>query len=248
MIARAEPHRRRVLPPAVLVVALVALVLTGCRGDEDQAESDADRQRASGTHQVAERDVADDAATTAEQAPEVPAEDSAPSTAPPAAASVAQRSEELARVGEQALAGSSLEIPSIGVSTPLLSLGLNGDRSMEVPADFSRAGWYRYSPVPGDVGPSVIAGHVDSRSGPAIFYRLTDLTAGDRVTVNYADGRVAEFAVTAIEQHPKDAFPHQRVYGETAGPELRLITCGGVFDSARGAHRDNVIVYATLVG
>lgn len=247
MIARTAPHRRRVLPSAVVVVALVALVLAGCRGAEDQAASDEDRQRATGTHQVAERDVADDAATT-EQAPDVPAEDGATSPAPPAAASVAQRSEELARVGEQALAGSSLEIPSIGVSTPLLSLGLNGDRSMEVPADFSRAGWYRYSPVPGDVGPSVIAGHVDSRSGPAVFYRLTELVAGDLVTVRYADGRTAEFAVTTIEQHPKDAFPHQRVYGETTGAELRLITCGGVFDTARGAHRDNVIVYATLVG
>lgn len=247
MIARAAPHRRRVLPSAVVVVVLGAVLLAGCRGDEDQAANDADRQRATGTHQVAERDVADDAATT-EPPPDAPAEGSAASPAPPAAASVAERSEELARVGEQALAGSSLEIPSIGVSTPLLSLGLKADRSMEVPTDFSRAGWYRYSPVPGDVGPSVIAGHVDSRSGPAVFYRLTDLAAGDRVTVNYADGRVAEFAVTTIEQHPKDAFPTQRVYGATTGPELRLITCGGVFDSARGAHRDNVIVYATLVG
>lgn len=247
MIARAGPHRRRVLPSAVVVVVLVASVLAGCRGDEDTATSDPERQRANGTHEVADRDVADDDPTT-EQAPAAPADDSAAAPAPPAAASVAQRSEELARVGEQALAGSSLEIPSIGVSTPLLSLGLNADRSMAVPADFSRAGWYRYSPVPGDVGPSVIAGHVESRSGPAVFYRLTELVAGDRVTVRYADGRTAEFAVTTIEQHPKDAFPHQRVYGATTGAELRLITCGGVFDSARGAHRDNVIVYATLVG
>lgn len=144
--------------------------------------------------------------------------------------------------------GATLEIPAIGVSTPLVSLGLDEQQAMEVPTDFAKAGWYRHSPTPGETGPSVVAGHVDSRTGPAVFYRLTDLQPGDEVHVRRGDGTTATFAVERVEQHPKDAFPHDEVYGDTEGPELRLITCGGLFDRARGAHRDNIIVYASMVG
>lgn len=154
-------------------------------------------------------------------------------------------SDEIAERRERTMAGSSLEIPALGVTTPLVSLGLNEDRTMEVPSDFDVAGWYRYGPTPGETGPSVIAGHVDSHSGPAVFYNLVDLQPGDEVHVRRADGSTATFLVDRVEQHPKDAFPHDEVYGDTPGPELRLITCGGVFDAAERAHRDNIIVYAS---
>lgn len=179
---------------------------------------------------------------TPSEAPEGPAQ---PEANTGERATGSSYSETRAGQGDQAIAGGRLEIPAIGVSSSLTSLGLNADRSMEVPQDFSQTGWYRYSPLPGDPGPAVLAGHVSSRAGPAVFYRLAELSAGDEVHVRYADGATATFAVDRVEQHPKDAFPHDRVYGDTAGPELRLITCGGVFDRSQNAHRDNVVVYAS---
>jgi sortase (surface protein transpeptidase) len=138
-------------------------------------------------------------------------------------------------------------IPKIGVAAPLIRLGLRADRRMEVPEDFSVAGWYVGGPRPGEPGPAVIAGHVDSKRGPAVFYRLGELRRGDRVVVRYSGGRQVGFRVERTERHPKAAFPTGRVYGRTAGAKLRLITCGGTFDRASGHYRDNVIVYATAV-
>jgi Sortase domain len=136
-------------------------------------------------------------------------------------------------------------IPAIGVSSPLVRLGLQPDRRMEVPEDYSVAGWYTGGPRPGDRGPAVIAGHVDSRRGPAVFYRLGELRKGDLIVVRYTGRAEARFRVERTERHPKRAFPTARVYGDTAGPALRLITCGGSFDRASGHYRDNVIVFAT---
>lgn len=156
--------------------------------------------------------------------------------------------EEVADRREQSMAGATLEIPAIGVSAPVTALGLNEDRTMEVPTDFAEVGWYRYGPTPGEVGPAVLAGHVDDHTGPAVFFRLADLEPGDEVHVRRADGTTASFQVRRVEQHPKDAFPHDAVYGDTDEPALRLITCGGVFDRAERSHRDNIIVYADHVG
>lgn len=184
------------------------------------------------------------------QADPAPADQADPVPVAPAQADEARAvvSEAVAERREQAMAGATLEVPAIGVSTPLISLGLNEDGTMEVPEDFAEVGWYRYSPTPGEDGPAVLAGHVDSHTGPAVFYRLTDLQPGDEVRVTGAEGTTTTFEVQRVEQHPKDAFPHEAVYGDTAGPELRLITCGGVFDRAEQAHRDNIIVYAALAG
>lgn len=172
--------------------------------------------------------------------------------APPQAQEVDQArsvlSEEVADRREQSMAGATVEIPAIGVSASVTALGLNEDGTMEVPTDFAEVGWYRYGPTPGEVGPAVVAGHVDDHTGPAVFYRLADLERGDEVHVRRADGTTASFQVRRVEQHPKDAFPHDAVYGDTDEPELRLITCGGVFDRAERSHRDNIIVYATHVG
>ena len=143
----------------------------------------------------------------------------------------------------------SVGIPSIDVTSDLMRLDLNDDGSVEVPpleAD-DRAGWYQRGPAPGEVGPAVILGHVDSAEhGPGIFFDLGALTPGDEVEVARADGTVAVFAVDKVERHPKDAFPTIAVYGNTAEPQLRLITCGGDFDSGARSYEDNVIAFATL--
>jgi sortase (surface protein transpeptidase) len=139
-----------------------------------------------------------------------------------------------------------LEIPGIGVSTALERLGRAPDRTVEVPSEWQVAGWYAEGPRPGDPGSAVVLGHVDSRSGPAVFYRLDELGRGDRVEVVRADGSRARFTVDRTERYEKDRFPTADVYYPTLTPMLRLVTCGGPFDLASGHYRDNVIVFATL--
>jgi sortase (surface protein transpeptidase) len=140
-----------------------------------------------------------------------------------------------------------LQIPAIGVSTSLVKLGRLPDGSLEVPKDWDTAGWYDQGPRPGQPGPAVILGHVDSKTGPAVFYQLRALRPGDTVRVGLADGRTLAFRVLRVQRYPKDEFPTQAVYFPTLHRELRLITCGGEFDYARGSYLDNIVVYATLV-
>jgi sortase (surface protein transpeptidase) len=139
-----------------------------------------------------------------------------------------------------------LVIPAIGVATPLVSLGLEPDGAMQVPGDFGRAGWFAGGPAPGEVGPAVIAGHVDSRTGPAVFYRLRELRPGDPVLVERADGARLRFVVEAARSFPKAGFPTAAVFGPVSSAALRLITCTGDFDRARGSYRDNLVVFARL--
>jgi LPXTG-site transpeptidase (sortase) family protein len=140
-----------------------------------------------------------------------------------------------------------VEIPAIGVSSPLVRLGLNPDRTMEVPGDFQVAGWFTGGPQPGQLGPAVIAGHVDSRTGPAVFYQLRDLRPGDQIRVVRADRRVVRFKVDSVASYPKQSLPSEAVYGATTAPALRLITCAGTFDRSRRSYRDNLVVSATRV-
>ena len=139
-----------------------------------------------------------------------------------------------------------LEVPALGLGRGLITLGLDPSGALEVPSDPADAGWYELSAQPGDPGPAVVAGHVDSREGPAVFHRLRELQTGDEVRLTRGDGRVASFRVDRVEQHPKDAFPTEAVYGPTPTAELRLITCGGEFDRASSHYRDNVVVFAHL--
>jgi Sortase domain len=139
-----------------------------------------------------------------------------------------------------------LQIPAIAVSTPLVRLGRLPDGSIEVPHDWNTAGWYDRGPRPGQPGPAVILGHVDSRTGPAVFFRLRALRPRDVVRVGLADGRILVFRVQRVQRYPKDKFPTEAVYLPTLNRELRLITCGGDFDYAAGSYRDNIVVYATL--
>jgi sortase (surface protein transpeptidase) len=140
-----------------------------------------------------------------------------------------------------------IEIPAIGVSSSLVRLGLNPDRTMEVPGDFQVAGWFTGAPQPGQLGPAVIAGHVDSRTGPAVFYRLRDLRPGDQIRVVRADRRVVRFKVDSLASYPKQSLPPDAVYGATTTPALRLITCAGSFDRSSRSYRDNLVVSATRV-
>lgn len=144
-----------------------------------------------------------------------------------------------------------VDIPAIGVSSDLLSLGQNPDGTIEVPPldRDSRAGWYRDSPTPGEQGPAVLLGHVDSAAyGPGVFFKLGALRPGDTVTVSRVDHTVATFRVTRVTSVPKDHFPTLDVYGNTDDAELRLITCGGQFDSSTRNYLSNIVVYAVLIG
>ncbi|MGI4894129.1 MAG: class F sortase, partial [Janthinobacterium lividum] len=144
----------------------------------------------------------------------------------------------------------SVAVPRIGVDTPLVRLGIAADGSLEVPGrgEFDRAGWLASGPAPGARGPAVIAGHVDSTTGPAVFYRLRELRPGDEVDITRADASTAVFVVDDVQQVGKDEFPTTAVYGPRPGPVLRLITCGGEFDHATGHYEDNVIAFASLRG
>ena len=137
-----------------------------------------------------------------------------------------------------------LQVPAIKVDTPLVPLGLQHDGTVAVPTNFAEAGWYDEGTLPGDPGPAVMLGHVDSYKGPAVFYRLRELHPGDEVVIGRVDGSTVRFAVDAVRQFPKDSFPTDLVYGDTAAPTLRLITCGGSFDRATRNYLDNVVVFA----
>jgi hypothetical protein len=144
----------------------------------------------------------------------------------------------------------SIAIPAIGVQSPLQALGLNPDGTIEVPQPgpfYNEAAWYKYSPTPGQPGPSVIEGHIDSAAeGPSVFFRLGALKPGDQIDITLADHTVAVFTVSGVRQYPKDAFPTATVYGHTDFAALRLLTCGGSFDRAAHSYRSNTVVFASL--
>jgi sortase family protein len=141
----------------------------------------------------------------------------------------------------------SLEIPAIGVNTGELDdLGLTPSGAMDVPEGASTAGWFALSPVPGEAGPSVLAAHVNYDGVPGVFARLHEMKVGDTAIVRRSDGTPVRFTAYRVERFSKSAFPTADVYGNTAGPELRLITCGGDFDRAAHSYRDNVVVFARM--
>jgi hypothetical protein len=144
----------------------------------------------------------------------------------------------------QASAPVRVQVPSIGVDSGLLDLQLQDDGALEVPPDGVSAGWYTGSPTPGELGPAVIAGHVDWDGQPGVFYRLRDLHPGDEISVLREDRTVAVFRVSRVEQFPKDEFPTDTVYGDIDHAGLRLITCGGSFDSGERSYDDNIVVFA----
>ena len=151
--------------------------------------------------------------------------------------------------GEQAQHASApyrLQIPSIGVDAPVLPMGLESNGELEVPEGAEETGWWRGGTAPGRPGPAVLVGHRDSTVGPAVFYDLPSLQAGAIVVVSDREGHSYRYRVDRVERHPRDAFPTQRVYGDTAGPTLRLLTCGGDYDPDDG-YQDNVVVFASAL-
>ena len=141
-----------------------------------------------------------------------------------------------------------LTIPAIGVKARIVTLGLNRNGTLQVPRSTTVVGWYTGSPRPGAIGSAIIAGHVDSRSGPAVFFWLRSMHRGERIYVRRGDGTLAVFTVMAIQTYAKTQFPTATVYGPVPDAELRLITCGGTFDYARRSYLSNVVVYARLSG
>lgn len=237
-------HRRRRLRPAAALVAL-GLLLAGCGGADRDARSagiieqtavgqqapavpgaggDAPQGRMVDARELPERARVPNAATT-EGVPWTPGQWSPPPE------------------GDRPV---GVWIPVIEVWAQLGGLGLEEDGTLEVPSDYGATGWYVNGPRPGETGPAVVAGHVDSRDGPAVFFRLRQLEADDLVHIVYASGYVATFRIAQLEQYGKDDFPTQRVYGDVDAPELRLITCGGAFDRSSGHYRANLVGYAAM--
>jgi len=146
----------------------------------------------------------------------------------------------------------SLAIPAIGVHTTVIKLGLAPDHTLQVPpvtpAGVQETGWYDLGPTPGQVGPAVIVGHVDSYQGPGALFRLGALRPGDQIYVTRADRTVAIFRVDAVDEYSKGSFPTQQVYGPVSYAGLRVITCGGSFDFQTHHYLSSIVIYATLTG
>jgi Sortase domain len=142
-----------------------------------------------------------------------------------------------------------IKIESLDVDAPVHRVGIAEDGSIEVPSVKLRneAGWYEEGPTPGQFGPSIMVGHVDTRTGPAVFHRLRDVRPGARIEITRRDRSVAVFEVNTIESFDKSALPVERVYGDFSRPGLRLITCGGRWVGGDTGYADNVIVFASLV-
>jgi hypothetical protein len=232
---------RRILLDAltvVLAVAGVTLVVIG-GGEPDAKER--------GPATVAEAATPESAPSSGDAPPPPPGP-----PAPAATAATAATGSTFDGVGPAPLGRSvpvRLAIPAIGVDTWLLQLGLHADGTIEVPpvAGDAPAGWYRNLASPGEVGPAVVLGHVDSaRDGPAVFFRLRELRAGDEIAVYRQDGRTAVFTVDRVAEYTKAAFPTTEVYGGLDHSALRLVTCGGQFDRYRREYKGNVVAFATL--
>ncbi len=155
-----------------------------------------------------------------------------------------------AKVGILATARSTpveLTIPAISLTVSLSTLGLNADGTVQVPTDIQQPGWYGLGPSPGEIGSAMILGHVDSSEGPAVFFKLRSLVAGDIVNTSLADGVIAEFKVTSVAMYLKTDFPDQAVYTSHGDSALQPVICGGAFDTQTGHYLSNIVVYTSLV-
>ncbi|MEU2615349.1 class F sortase [Micromonospora sp. NPDC007271] len=156
--------------------------------------------------------------------------------------------DEPARASQPASRPVTLSVPAIEVTAPIMPVGQAKDGSIDVPplSQHDQTGWYDRGPVPGEPGRAIIVGHVDTKRGPAVFYRLGELKPGDRIEVTRADRSVVAFTVDTVEYFDKTHLPADRVYGDQGPPGLRLITCGGEWVGGRTGYEDNVIAFASL--
>jgi len=204
---------------AVGLALAAVLVLTGCASSE------------------AEPAASSPPGSAASDAPSSPAPPATPSPAAPAPAPAVGTGAEPARVA----------VPAIELDEPLIGLGIASTGAMEVPVDADEVGWFTGGGRPGGRGPTVIAAHVDSTSGPAVFFRLSELVPGDEVTVTTVEGTAVRYVVDEVVDVPKAEFPTARVFGAQPTDQLRLITCGGVFDPGSGHYDQNRVVFASPV-
>jgi Sortase domain len=141
-----------------------------------------------------------------------------------------------------------LRIPALDLQVDFTSpLRLADNGEVAVPEVYDRVGWYEYGPTPGELGPAVILGHVDSYEGPAVFFSLGQLKVGDSIYISREDGQEAKFEVALLERYAQNAFPAAKVYGDIDHAGLRLITCSGIFDRGTKRYTHNLVVYARLV-
>jgi hypothetical protein len=141
-----------------------------------------------------------------------------------------------------------LIVPSLGIVTNIGQLGLQANHQVQVPTTVHTVGWFRLGPTPGEVGSSVILGHVDSYRGPGIFFELKTLAVGALIEVRLTDGITTQFRVTSVVQYAKSSFPDTLVYGSNSNRWLNLVTCGGTFNHATGSYESNIVVFSRLVG
>lgn len=242
--ARGRPPavRRSVMPVAAALLAMVAIGTAGC----SSAESAAVAPSVSATSRVPTTTLVEPTPVEPSQSPSP----SQPQSASQSASPVPVPSSAAPRLVRAAPLARSvpvrLRIGAIGVDSTLMSLGLRQDRTMEVPPGGFPAGWYTGAPTPGELGPAIIAGHVDMK-GPGVFFKLEKVRPGDLITVSRADGSNPVFRVVRVAKFAKDQFPTQLVYGDIDRPVLRVITCGGSFNSQTGHYEDNIVVFADLV-
>ncbi|SCF79501.1 class F sortase [Streptomyces sp. Ncost-T10-10d] len=141
-----------------------------------------------------------------------------------------------------------LQIPSLAVKAPFtgLSIGADGRLNPPPPNDSNLVGWFKGGVTPGERGAAIVAGHVDTTTGPAVFLQLQFLKPGSTVDITRADGSVATFKVDSVETFSKAKFPNKRVYSDTPSAQLRLITCGGPYNRKAKHYEDNVVAFAHL--
>lgn len=141
-----------------------------------------------------------------------------------------------------------ISVPSVGIDAPVRSVGRDSSGGIEMPPVLDwTTGWYKYSPTPGQIGPAIIVGHVDTYKGISVFWRLRDVKQGDIINVTRADGKTAKFRVMALKQFNQSNFPTDEVYGNIKYPGLRLITCGGAFNKQTASYTQNTVVYAFMI-
>lgn len=222
---------------AAALLAALAFVATGC-GDPEAADEAA--AAPTPTETSVPTPTPSPAVTPTPSPTPSPSSTATPTPTPTASPTPKPVAERVTKTG---VAPERIEIPSIGVDATVVDLAI-GPGDPEVPEAWEDAGWYTATRKPGEIGPSVVAGHIDSKSGPAVFFRLDELSSGDEIIVHGADGESRTFVVSDSGQYPKENLPDEVFgFGERRA-ELRLITCGGTFDRSDGHYEDNLVVYA----
>lgn len=232
---------------AIATVTLVSVLAAACSGTTTTDSSSAPTPTATSPGDASPEPDQDDTLPPETTTSAPPASSDAETTNAPETTAPHQTSEAPpTTLPPTGIRPTRIEIPTIGVDTSIIDLDIRGALP-EVPSDFDEVGWYEQTRKPGEIGPSVLAGHIDSTSGPAVFFRLDELVDGDQIVIHDVDGETRTFEVVDSGQYPKEALPDEVFgFGEPVS-ELRLITCGGTFDRNAGHYKDNVVVYTTEV-